>query len=401
MTSVPNRPKLRKVERIKHSDGDFILRDPLDVADAVRVPAQAMAILDLLDGHRTVAQIRQSLRMRANIDLDGDDVEAFIQDLDDGGWLEGDAFQSRWAEQLQRFLDRPTRLPRFAGLLYPQSPDQLRDHLRTHVPSVSRVQSEATTQGVLIPNSPVELIGSILDVTLRDLPRGDDLDLIVVLATDLGPGRLPFAISPKPYATPLGTTPHPSQTLAALERRVPWIYREAIRHRQSSSTELAAVLLQYVYGDTLPPVLFVLCNAEIVRSPEHPNTQQFLAALESVTDERPVLWWGTAELSHAGPAYGYPPLTPGERQAVIERDHACLDAMRGANAQRLSARCREESQQGRPSGGGVMMAMNHLLADARAQIVTYERKRAPGPDDGEIGMAGVRFNRATRRMHPI
>jgi AmmeMemoRadiSam system protein B len=396
--SFLDRPKLRKVDRILTAhEGEevVILRDPLGVAEAVSLGAAYAKVLDLLDGTRTPAQVRQSLLMKDGVDVHAGDLDGFVADLSEGGWLDDAAFRARWEGLHAAFLSADPRPPRFAGTLYPADPDELRSAFAKHLGDVDRVRVGSDVVGVLLPHGPPDLCGAVAAATLADLPAPEDVELVVVLGTDHGPGLTPYVATPKGFATPLGVVRNASDTFEALHRRVPWIDREEIRHRDALSIEIAVIHLQLAYGDACPPILPVLCGQAVLRgSSEAGHAGRFVAALESLCEDRSVLFFGSAELSHAGEAYGRPSLTESTARDVQTRDRACLEDLCAAREDALAARCRENHEQGRPSGGAVMTTLASLLPSRyRAEIAAYETRSVPGSAPGTVGLAGVRFRR--------
>jgi AmmeMemoRadiSam system protein B len=400
-----DRPKLRKVDRFEHRRGAedlVVVRDPLGLAEPFGLDAELAPVLDLLDGTRTLAQIRQSLLMGQGLDLPLPDLQGFVAQLRDQGLLDDDAFRERWADLHADFLDAPVRPPTLAGLVYPAEPGALAAELERWLPASPsgspRTRPDGTVIGVLVPHGPLDAVGPLLDETLRGLPPPDALEHVVILGTDHGPGLLPYAVTDKPYGTPRGTLPLATNLLAALERRVPWVRREELRHRDAISLELAAVVLQHVYGDRCPPVLPVLCGITGLVDPEQREPRErFELALGSLCEDRPVLWWVSAELSHAGPAYGRPPLTATQRVELQARDAELLAALRSGDERALVQAALREHPQGPASGGPTLAAAARMLPSGhRGELVRQTSYEAPGDDPGVVGVAGMRLHLPSR-----
>lgn len=399
------RPKLRRVERVERDlEGErvLILRDPMDVAESFALDAEFAPVLDLLDGSRTVLQVRQSLRMRGVLDLPVDALNAFVDDLRAEGWLDDHVFRDKWAALHADFLDEDPRAPRFAGLLYPDDPAALRSAYAKVLGDGPRVSPTSSLVGLLVPHGPLDLVGEILAETLVDLPPAEDLDCIVVLGTDHGPGLLPFAAARRGFDTPLGPVPAHAALLDALDRHIAWAFREELRHRAAHSIELSALTLRAIYGDAVPPIVPILCGAGVLRARDPEAAERFVTALELLLEDRRTLIWGSAELSHGGVAYGRPTLDDAGVAALEDRDRACLDDLVHGRLRALSRRCKEEHPQGRPSGGAVMATLRQLLPEARAELTSYRAisLRSDAAEPGArasghniAGLAGVRFFR--------
>lgn len=388
------RPKLRKLDRTVLRRGDeilIVLRDPLGISEPAAFPNEAAQVLDMLDGQRTTAQIRQSLFLRGRMTLSLADVLGLVDELGTAGFLDDDHFRAMWDAAREEFMANEIRVPRFAGVLYPGD----RATLTTALPAGFVANRQVI--GVLLPHQPIEggRVATLLARTLRELPSPEQVDLVVLLGTDHHPGRLPFAITAKSYGTPLGAVLTDSTMVAAIERRLPWIRREEMRHREALSLELAAVTLRCVYGEACPPILPVLCGQTALGSGEDETaTDAFLATMEHVLEGKRVLWWIAAELSHAGPAFGRPRLSPEDVQALRERDLGCLDSLCAGRPEQFVQRCTEDDTQfGHPSGAATLSTLARLLpVGYQAELIEYLTVRPPGPDEGWIGLVGMRFH---------
>jgi AmmeMemoRadiSam system protein B len=400
-----DRPKLRQVDRHELRRGDedlLVVRDPLGLADPFAVDADFGPVLDQLDGTRTLPQIRQSLIFVHGLDLPIDDLREFVDELSEQGLLDDDRFRELWARAHADFLDADVRAPALAGVVYPERPGDLAALLARAVPArADRIGRAGDIIGVVCPHGPPDAVGSILDATLRGLPPAESLECVIVLGTDHGAGLLPYVATGKAFATPLGRVAPATAQLSALERRVPWIAREEIRHREAMSVELAVIALQHVYGERCPAIVPLLCGQTVLAQGEEAeeSVERFMAAMDALFDDRPVLWWISAELGHAGPAYGHPELDPAAIASVAARDRAVIEAWVAGRADDVAALCAAAHVQGRPSGGPALTTAARLLpVGYRAEAIAYELAQAPGGSDGRIGRTGVRIHAPARDL---
>lgn len=393
---LPDRPKLRKVDRAVLRRGDellVVLRDPLGIAEPAALPEEANLVLDMLDGQRTAAQVRQSLLLRGLLSVSLEEVLALIAELSEAGFLDDDRFRALWAAAHREFMGQAVRAPRFAGVLYPAEPAALRTELLAALPDpADRVVAGSDTIGVLLPHQPLQgRVAAMADATLRGLPEPGAIDVVILLGTDHHPGRLPFALTDKHYGTPLGPVRSDSTLVRAIEQRVPWVRREEIRHREATSLELAALSLRHLYGDACPPALAIVCGPAALD--DDATIDSFLATMEHVLEDRRVFWWVSAELSHAGPAYGRPALDADGIAALGSRDLACIDSLRVGRPEQLTRRCQDNDELlGRPSGAAALATVARLLpVGYRAELVDYATCQPAGSDPGWLGLAGMRF----------
>lgn len=372
------------------------MRDPLGLAEPFAVDADFGPILDQLDGTRTLAQIRQSLMFVHGLDVPLDDLSEFVTELSEQGLLDDDRFRELWAEAHSDFLEDPVRAPVLAGVVYPESPGELGALLSRSIPPRSdRIGEAGEVIGVVCPHGPPDVTGEILDATLRGLPPPESLECVIVLGTDHGLGLLPYVATAKAFDTPLGRVQPATAELRALERRVPWIGREEIRHREAISIELAVLALQHLYGERCPPIVPILCGQTVLATGDEAeqSVEKLVLAMDALFEDRPVLWWISAELAHAGPAYAHPELDRAARAAVAARDQAVIDALVSGRADDVAALCASAHPQGRPSGGPALTTAARLLpVGYRAEPVAYELAAAPGDADGRIGRAGLRIH---------
>ncbi len=395
-----DRPKLRRLERyrLRRDDGELVvLRDPMDLVEPIAVDVAYGPVLDALDGTRTVPQIRQSLLMRGVVDVDGDDLLEFVDELGAAGLLDDDRFRARWADVHDEFMASPERLPRRAGLLYPDDPDQLHAWLAPALPK--EVQNGPTSRppviGLLAPHQPPPSVATLLRPLLAALPDPEQYERVVVLATDHTPGLLPYALTDKDQQTVLGPLRCDLELIEAIEERVPWILREQVRHRSADAIEWATLLLRALWGDRCPPVVPILCGQTRLTSADgRARADELIAQLElllgSANDRSKVLWWTAAELTHRGPAFGHAELP--SREEVLERDQALLDPLLARRPELLVRRCMDADPVDRPSGTAALATLVDLLPlEHRAELVEHTVLPAPGELPGWIGCAGVLF----------
>ncbi len=389
------RPKLRNVERIPLSragEALLVLRDPMGLAEPFAIDAEFAPVLDALDGRRTLTQVRQSLAMTGGLVLDAADFEAFVAQLGEAGLLDDDRFRERWAAAHEAFLAAPSRAPILADVLYAADPIALRQELAVLGAAESLAHGDPA-RAIVLPHAPIDLAAPELRAALGALPPAASLDAVILLGADHHPGLLPYALCDRPYATPLGTTAIAGDVVDALRRRLPWIDREAIRHRASHSLEWAVLALQHAWGDAMPKVVPLLAGATVVGKDDrlHDAVGELVATLEALMEDAAVLIVGAAELTHAGPAYGRPALDDAARAELAGRDIEVLAALCRGRTRELLARADDRLGQGRPSGLPVLATLCELCTEVRGEVLAQRLAPLPAPASGVVGLAAVRF----------
>lgn len=395
-----DRPKLRKVDRHAHqrgADALLVVRDPLGLSEPFAIDAEFAIVLDLLDGEHTLAQVRQSLLMRHGMDLALADLRAFVADLRDAALLDDETFRDHWADAHTDFLALNVRPPTLAGVVYPEHPGELVAALERAVPSSTvRTTEQSPALAVMVPHDPPERAAAhgLIDRTLQQLPPPGQVEAVVILGADHGPGLLPYTLTAKAHRTPLGVVPTADAFVSALQRRLPWICREEIRHREAISIELAVLYLQQVYGDGCPPIVPILCGQTVLVPPpdNEDYVERFTSTMEALCEDRTVLIWISGELSHGGPAYGHPALDDDGKTRLAARDRTILDHVRGGRPDDVALHCTAPHPQGRPSGGPALSTASRLLPIGyRTETVAYDLVEAPEAPESRVGQAGLRF----------
>ncbi|MEE9382195.1 MAG: AmmeMemoRadiSam system protein B [Nannocystaceae bacterium] len=395
------RPKLRRIHRSSLRRGEealVVLRDPLLLCEPVAVDAQFGSLLDLMDGRRTVEQIRQTLMFQGVAVVSIVELRAFVQDLSADGWLEDERFRRRWEEIHTSFLKQAVREPYHAGVIYSETPEDLRRSLPPPKLCASGPGGDVVV-GVVCPYQPFEISRNVLRPLFAQLPLPTQVDCVVVIATDHFPGLMPYALTAKPYRTPLGTVRVDAGCCADLIRRVPWLTREETRHRTALTTEMAALLLRHVYGGEGPPVVSLLCGQNVLAgSDESDEVEEMMAAIEAVFGGLRVLWWAMAELSHVGPAYG-DELGVADLDDVRRLDRTYLDAFLPAVSPGRAATCLGGSTQlgGPPTGAPSLVTLAKVVpVGTLGHLAAYELVPVPGPTPGWAGLCGVHLTKQRR-----
>src|ERR1700730_12439962 len=119
-------PRLRAIEVFPMQERgrrNLVLRDPADPnISPIALSAGAADILALLDGQRTLPQLKSALLLRGAI-TEGQ-LRSFLTQLDEAGFLEGPRAQHRFEQRRAGFLAHPNRPAVHAGS-YSSNPDDL------------------------------------------------------------------------------------------------------------------------------------------------------------------------------------------------------------------------------------------------------------------------------------
>ena len=350
----PRRPRLRGIEAfpVEHEGERFLaLRDPAGYTPSVvMLPGALLEIVSLFDGRHDVAEIQQAILRHQGEVVDAARIEELAQALDHHGFLEGPAFDARRAEVDGTFLAAPTRPAGHAGGAYPADGAALRAMLDGFfVPPegpgpIDGGGARAKPVCALIaPHIDFHRGGSAYAWGYRDLAERCDADLFVIFGTCHAGMRHPFALTRKPYETPLGAAAVDVDFVERLSARAGQdCFAAEAAHRSEHSIEFQAVFLRYLFAGrrdvTIVPVLTSFVHEAMVRGrrPEDERrVARFLDALgETVAASgRRVAFVAGADLAHVGPRFGDAgPVSPQEAARLAVADRAMLEAVTAGDA---------------------------------------------------------------------
>ena len=122
-------PRLRPVHvipMVHQGRRALLLRDPLHLTERVIiVPQQLGPVLALMDGTRSLEEMRASLMVRAGLQVTNGDLAHIVEQLDQALLLQNQRFVEACDAALRSYRQAPYRPPSSAGASYPSDPDQL------------------------------------------------------------------------------------------------------------------------------------------------------------------------------------------------------------------------------------------------------------------------------------
>jgi AmmeMemoRadiSam system protein B len=216
----------------------------------------------------------------------------------------------------------------------------------------------------------------------RDLAERCDADLFVIFGTCHAGLREPFALTRKPYETPLGAAPADHDFIEALVRRAHHdCFASEIGHRGEHSIEFQAVFLRYLFGArrdfTIVPVLASFAHEALARGGRPQDDPCVTAFLDAVAEtaaaqHRRVAFVAGADLAHVGPQFGDPrPVSPEEMTRIEREDRAMLEAVTAGDAEAFFASIEADGDRRRICGFSPIYAMLHCLPGVRGTVKHY------------------------------
>jgi hypothetical protein len=312
-------------------------------------------------------------------------VLGLVDELGSAGFLDDDRFRVDVGGGPPRLHGQRVRSPRFAGVLYPGRSGGAAGELGSRAAGPGRGAWSRVSEviGVLLP-LPADR-GRVADAGRHRPCAGLPDPRSRSISSCSSAPIITRAACPSPHrqVTTARRSGLSQTSIAgrALERRLPWIRREEMRHREAISLELAAVTLRHVYGDACPPA------AGAVR-PDGPGAGARRDPDRRVPGDdgtcprgqaRAVVDLGRAQPRGAG--LRAPAARGRGRAALAERDLGCIDSLCAGRPEQLTQRCLENDELlGRPSGAATLSTLARLLpVGYRAELVEYLTVHPPGP----------------------
>jgi hypothetical protein len=350
---VSTSPRLRNIDAfpVDHEGERFLaLRDPAGyTASVIMLPMALLEIVSLFDGAHDVAAIQAAVTRHTGRAVERERIEELAQALDAHGFLEGAVFDARRAEVDGRFLAGAARPASHAGGAYPGEPEALRSMFDGFFASpqgpgpVDPATSAAGVRALVAPHIDFHRGGPAYAWGYRDLAERCDADLFVIFGTCHAGMRHPFALTRKPYETPLGAAPVDVDFVERLAKRAGQdCFGAELAHRNEHSIEFQAVFLRYLFAGrrevAIVPVLTSFVHEALAlgtQPQDDPRVPRFLDALaETVASGGSrVAFIAGADLAHMGPRFGdAEPVSAAEAERIGAADRAMLRTVEAGDA---------------------------------------------------------------------
>ncbi|MGH7374077.1 MAG: AmmeMemoRadiSam system protein B [Candidatus Rokuibacteriota bacterium] len=417
-------PRLRALEAFPvEYEGQrcVALRDPAGFTDQVAVlPAPLLDLVSLFDGEHSVEEMRQVLKERHGEAPSIEQIAAVIERFDEAGFLDSDRFRDRRRALEDAFHRNPVRPAAHAGGAYAGEPDALRAQIasffaRTDGPG-PRMSANWGSAGaisgppqlkeplrplraLLAPHIDFHRGGSTYAWAYKEVLERSDADLYVILGTCHAGMPDPFAITLKPFDTPLGAVPVDRDFYDALSRRAGQdLLASEPAHRAEHSIEFQTVMLQHLVAPrrsfTILPVLASYLHEAVWTrgDPEaDPRVPRFVGALRealAASDRRVCLIAGV-DLAHVGPRFGDPEPNTSRSLALVERaDRGMLDSVMAGDARGFFASVAFDRDARRICGLSPIYTLLRLVPEARGRLLRYTQWPDP---EGAVTFCAVSF----------
>jgi len=384
------------------------LRDPAGFTDqVVAFPIPLLDLISLFDGEHGVPEIQEILRARHGEAPSAEQIGTLIESLDEAGFLDSERFEARRRSIDDSFRLNPVRPAVHAGGAYAGEADALAaqiDGFFVHPEGPGAPKnpatggSSATLRGLVAPHIDFHRGGPVYAWAYRTLLERSDADLFVVLGTCHAGMADPFAVTLKPYDTPLGAVPTDQEFCEALGRRYGAdLLSCETAHRSEHSIEFQVVMLRHVLGARPVSIVPVLASYlhEAVWSrgdPERdPRVPRFIDALLATmaASRRKVCVIAGVDLAHVGPRFGDPEANTEESLAAVKTaDLAMLEAVTAGDPTAFFASVVHDGDRRRICGLSPIYTFLRALPGATGRLLRYQQWPDP---QGAVSFCAVTF----------
>ncbi len=396
------KPKLRALQihpLVHQGQPALMLRDPLHITERVTVVSRQLGpALGLMDGTRSLDELRAALMVRAGVRVTSGELEQIVDQLDRALLLDSERFSQACDAALTDYRQAPFRQPISAGTSYPTDPDQLQAMLDHYLASLEQVAPFAG-RGLVSPHIDYERGGPVYaEVWSRMTQAARQAEVAVIFGTDHNGSQGTLTLTRQNYATPYGVLPTAADVVDALAEAIgpQFAFEQELHHIGEHSVELAAVWLHHVRERRPIQLAPILCGSfqHFISTPfepgDDPTFARALAALQKALAGRSALVIAAGDLAHVGPAFGDPaPVDFVGRARLLAADDALIETICAGDAQAFYRQIETEQDRRNVCGLAPIYLTLRLLGETRGERAGYERCPADQNGASWVSVCGV------------
>jgi AmmeMemoRadiSam system protein B len=322
-------PRLRLLEPIPvevKGQQLVVLRDPMrTIPHDVSVGVPVYMLLTLMDGERTLPEIRRDFQERFGGEVTEQELEALVRQLDEALLLDNERSATVGRQVVAEFRDASVRPPAHAGSAYNDDAAALAAEMDALLDAAPRATAPVDSEGrpralraIVAPHIDPRVGGACAAHAFAALDTADPApDLFVIFGTAHQPSDSLFVLTEKDFRTPLGTAPVDREAVRALidAARPLDLLRDEYLHKHEHSIEFQVLFLQHIFGKRRPhdfQILPILVGSfrSFIEDNEFPSeSPQMLAFVNALRGTiarsgKRVCFVAGADLSHMGQKFG-------------------------------------------------------------------------------------------------
>jgi AmmeMemoRadiSam system protein B len=392
----------------------ILLRDAAGYSSrALIIPPQLIRTLSFFDGQSTEDDLREFLvRSSGSFDV-SEQLRNLVDTLAQSGFLVDENFRALQEKAHAEFAALEVKPPSFAGLAYPECPEDCRRFFDSFLEGAEDkpLASTGRVLGIAAPHASFEGGPEVYRDAfhaLRSLGSREEMagKTFVLLATSHygEPGK--FGVTRKPFLTPYGTTTPANELLDELAASAPdALVMEDFCHIREHSAEFHVVWLQHLFGakvKVLPVLVGAFAKSIYLdqQPPENePQVASFFRALRSLDakygDE--LVWVLSIDMAHMGPRYGdqsaFAPESM-ESASTEAKDRLRLEALQSGNAQQFWADVLHQQDPLKWCGSSCLYTLLQLFPGMKTEALNYGQWHID--EESLVTFGALRFSEAPR-----
>jgi len=379
------REDLEVIPTSYQGENALLVRDLLGlVRNPVLLQGEALSVVGLIDGKRTVRDIQLELvRQKGGVLVDGEAVGRVVQDLDSSFLLQSCRFRSAKERILQDYLKLEVRSAAHAGVSYPEKPEELRSFLDSILESpgagAPRNSDEERICGLVVPHIDLGIGKRVYAEAYRSIRSARPVRILLI-GTGHGLDDAFFALTEKDFETPLGRVNNDREAVRALRRAGgPGVSPYDISHSREHSLEFQLIFLQHLFGSTFT-IVPILCGSfgrelhRVSRASEIPEVADFLAALRTYWTENPdrTMIIAAVDFSHIGPKFGHRERALSMLVEAKKHDGGLIAALAAADGRAFWAECRAAGDRYNVCGFSTLASLLDAFPEVKGRLIDYE-----------------------------
>jgi len=353
------------------------------------VPPQAFQVIQYFNGERSVEEVGATLKMPDLAPL----VE-LIKKLDEFGLVWGPTSEALEAKKKDEILAAGA-FPAGATRALGDDPAAIRGQIEKWLDEAEDSGIDEPVSGIVTCHLDYQRGAPVFAASYRTIGKGPKPDRVVILGNNhfgMGDG---VTVSEVGYESPLGRMPVDANIVARLRAATgDALFKDLLDHLPEHSIQLQIPWVQHLFGSI--PIVAALVpdpNAGLIADDgARLGLDAFVSALRQALDAEGgrTLFIASADLSHAGPAFGEPtPVTDARRREVEMHDRAMMKAYI-ESPDKLVASMRELKNPTRWTSVGPMVAAARLAKPSSIELIDY-RQSSDDKGNALVSAASMAF----------
>ena len=361
-----------------------VVRDYLGlIRDPVILQGDALDIVSLIDGARTIRDIQLELVRRKNgVLVEAEAVARLVRQLDSAFLLESGRYISEKERTLADYLKLETRAAAHAGVSYPAAADELGAYLDSILGSAGDGESAGSPDGLcglIAPHIDLEVGKRVYAAAYRAI-RSARPGRIWLIGTGHSLDNAYFELTEKDFETPLGLAKTDRTAVRTLKKAGgKAVSSYDISHSREHSLEFQLIFLQRLFGSSFT-IIPILCGsfgrdlARVSGPSEIPDVARFLAALRALWEAGPAdtLFVAAVDFSHIGPKFGHRERASSLLLEARNHDQALIAALAAADSRAFWEEARKTGDRYNVCGFSTLASLLDVLPGVKGRLLEYE-----------------------------